>query len=386
MGNIMNKWLNIKNVQNIGKKKTADIWIDGVIGYKDWFDDSGTVASEFIRTMEALGKLDEINVSINSPGGVVSDGITIANFLRNHEASVSMTVMGQAASIASVIVQAADPGKLHMALGSTMMIHDPWTIVAGNSEDMRKIADDLDKLRDSILSFYQIRTDLAGSDIKDLMSDETIMTAEDAVEWGFADTMDAELKAVAVANPKIAIMAAQKEFQKRLNHEPLNEGGHDMPTKDPVKPEITATYLVDNHASVVAEMSESARKEGAEAECKRVQDVFAQTLPGHENLIQSLAFDGKTTGPEAAVAILKAEKSARADMAQKLKDDAPDPLQEPLDSGDGAEAGTAAQFDAEVAALIDDGKSRGQAISAVAQSNPEAHAAWVKSKNGGKQS
>jgi capsid assembly protease len=71
---------------------------------------------------------------------------------------------------------------------------------------------------------------------------------------------------------------------------------------------------------------DTARAEGAAAERQRIADVRAQSLPGHEALIERLAFDGKTTGPEAATVVLKAERDARAKQAADLKSDAPQPL------------------------------------------------------------
>lgn len=69
--------------------------------------------------------------------------------------------------------------------------------------------------------------------------------------------------------------------------------------------------------------------EGAEAERKRIKDVEDQLIPGHEALIESLKYDGKTTGPEAAVKILNAEKKIRADMVGKISADSIKPVAQP---------------------------------------------------------
>lgn len=71
---------------------------------------------------------------------------------------------------------------------------------------------------------------------------------------------------------------------------------------------------------------DAARAQGAEAERQRITDVRAQTLPGHEALIETLAFDGKTTGLEAASAVLKAERDRLGNQASRLANDAPKPL------------------------------------------------------------
>jgi len=371
----MPEFLNIKIRNEAGKDggKIADLIIDGPIGFEDWWDESGVVASKFMRQVNALGDLEEINILLNSPGGIVSDGVTITNYLRNHKAPVSVTVMGQAASIASVVAMAADPGKLHMALGTTMFVHDPLTFVGGDADDMREMADMLDKIRDAIVDVYVSRVDMPRAEIIQLMKDDTIMTAEDAVEWGFADTMDAELKAVAYDGDLKTLYA------KVLNHHHKEEA--EMPTP------ITAKSLAKDHPDLLKEIQDAARAEGATAELDRVTSVMAAgEIPGHEELIQTMAFDGKTTGADAALAIIKAEGAVRKAAAQGRAADVVKPLDQPVDNDDDnpVVAGTAAEFDQEVKALVDGGKSRGQAITAVARSHPKAHAAWIDSKNGAK--
>jgi capsid assembly protease len=78
---------------------------------------------------------------------------------------------------------------------------------------------------------------------------------------------------------------------------------------------------------------------GATAERQRIQDVLAQALPGHEALVQTLAFDGKTTGPEAASAVLAAERKARETKLGAMKEDAPQPATPAVESGSAAPQG-----------------------------------------------
>ena len=98
--------------------------------------------------------------------------------------------------------------------------------------------------------------------------------------------------------------------------------------------DITRDFLVKNCASLVEEIKKegvtegtaAARAEGAKAEMERIKSVEEQFMPGHEALIASMKFDGKTTGPEAAVAVLNAEKQQRASIATNLQQDAPAPI------------------------------------------------------------
>lgn len=125
----------------------------------------------------------QVILRINSPGGEVTEGMTILNMLRAHRASVTAVVDGLAASAASVIAAGCD--ETVMSPGTTMMIHSPSTIVWGTAVEMRKVADVLDNFEASITEIYEGK---AGSkDWATLLADETWLTSAAAVELGLAD-------------------------------------------------------------------------------------------------------------------------------------------------------------------------------------------------------
>lgn len=160
----------------------SELILDGVIASESWFDDEISPAA----FREELDKhTGNITVRINSPGGDVFAGVSIMNMLKDREGDVTIIVDGLAASIASVIAMAGD--KIIMNSGSMMMIHNAWTLAAGDSQELRKVADQLDKIGESIISVYADRTGLGKDELKDLLAAETWMTAEEAVEYGFAD-------------------------------------------------------------------------------------------------------------------------------------------------------------------------------------------------------
>lgn len=142
--------------------------------------------------------------------------------------------------------------------------------------------------------------------------------------------------------------------------------------------------LVEGHkteltAAVVAARSEGIT-EGAAAEMQRIKDVEAQAMPGHAELIAGLKFDGKTTGPEAALQVLAAEKTALAQRGANLKEDAAGIHVPPVD-GEGADA-AGKDFESLVSACMTEKEiSRGKAISVIARSHTEAHTAWKKKIN-----
>ena len=105
----------------------------------------------------------------------------------------------------------------------------------------------------------------------------------------------------------------------------------DLKTLKEKHPDLVA-LIVDEATTGHPEALTAARAEGAEAENQRIQDVMAQGkgMPGHEDLINKLAFDGKTTGPEAAVQILAAEKGIR----NQARSDAAEDAIAPVDQGE----------------------------------------------------
>lgn len=140
----------------------------------------------------------DIEININSNGGDVAGGLAIANAIKAYgKGKKTCNVLGVAASMASVIACAGD--ELKMGQGAFLMVHNPWTVTMGNAEELRKDADTLDKMRDSILSFYQSKVSgKTVDDLKALMDAETWLTADDARAAGFmAGDYAGEMKAAA---------------------------------------------------------------------------------------------------------------------------------------------------------------------------------------------
>lgn len=170
-------WQFVKN-----EAKESELILEGVIASESWYDDE--VSPKQFR--EELDKhTGNITVRINSPGGDVFAGVSIMNMLKDREGDVTIIVDGIAASIASVIAMAGD--KVIMNTGSMMMIHNAWSMAVGDSQELRKVADTLDKIGESIMDVYATRTGLTTEQLKTMLNEETWMTAEEAVELGFAD-------------------------------------------------------------------------------------------------------------------------------------------------------------------------------------------------------
>jgi ATP-dependent Clp protease, protease subunit len=143
-------------------------------------------ASEFIRALAGITS-GKILVRINSPGGDVFDSVAIYNALKEHKAKVTTRIEALAASAASFIAIA---GKEVQAYSNAMMmIHEPYVFAAGNQFDMREVADILEKISNSMIDIYAANATPGKREIAQMMKDETWLSAKEAKEKGFIDTI-----------------------------------------------------------------------------------------------------------------------------------------------------------------------------------------------------
>ncbi len=190
-----NNWLNNEN------KKEAEILLYGVIGDDGFWDE--VTSKEFAEELKAVEDAVTINVRINSPGGDVFAGQAIHSMLKRCKSEIIVYIDGLAASIASIVAMAGD--KIIMPKNAMMMIHKPWTVAAGNANDMREQADTLDKVEESLVSVYVDKTGLSTEEIKSLLEDETWLTASDALEKGFIDEIEENEVKAQIINDSLVI-------------------------------------------------------------------------------------------------------------------------------------------------------------------------------------
>lgn len=168
------------------KADGAEILIYDVIGFPF------VEAKQFIKDLNAI-KAKTITVRLNSPGGDVFDGVAVYNALKSHPAKIITRIEGLAASIASVIALAGD--EVHAYANTMYMIHDPWVMAVGNQEDLRSIADVLEKIGGQLADIYTGKTGLEADTIKEMMHTESWMTAQEGKDLGFVDkVLDGEGK------------------------------------------------------------------------------------------------------------------------------------------------------------------------------------------------
>lgn len=173
----------------------VEIFLYDVIG--GW----GITAQQFVTDCKEAGVFEASAVAlhIHSPGGDVMQGFAIYNTLSRLKAKVDIWVDGVAASMASMIV--CLPGAtVHMPENAWLMVHKPWGGIAGDSDDMRDYADWLDRNEALMLSAYMNKTGLGQEELEAMLKAETWLNGAEAVEKGFADTLEPELQAAACVN------------------------------------------------------------------------------------------------------------------------------------------------------------------------------------------
>ncbi len=156
--------------------------LEGPIDEDDIWGDAVTPRA-FRDELEA--DTDDITVWVNSPGGSVFAAAEIYTMLRDYVGIVTVKVASVAASAASVVVMAGD--VVQMSPTALLFLHDPSTIAFGNTRDMEKAIQTLDKVKESIISAYMAKSGLSHNRIAKLMENESWIPAKEAVQLGFAD-------------------------------------------------------------------------------------------------------------------------------------------------------------------------------------------------------
>ena len=159
-----------------------ELYIDGEIAAEEsWW--RNVTAPRIFR--QALARVRDVTVFINSPGGDVFAGAEIYTALREHKGKVTVKISGIAASAASVIAMAGD--EVLISPVGYMMIHDPWTYAIGNAREMEHQAGVLREIGEGLVAAYTAKTGKTRDEITELLAAETYMNAQRAVDEGFAD-------------------------------------------------------------------------------------------------------------------------------------------------------------------------------------------------------
>lgn len=344
---------------------TAEILVYDQIGANSWTGE-GLTAKAFAEKLSSMGRLKNINVRINSPGGSVFDGTAIYNTLKNNPAKVTTIIDGAALSVASIIAMAGD--EIRMAKNGYLMIHDPSGVARGGANDMRKMAEMLDTVKASLVTTYAERSKQSPEKIAEMMTAETWMTATEAKDLGFVDSVTESL-AVAASFDATNFANAPEGFMSLVNSKPIpKQENKKMENEKP-------------QAATIAEIK--AACEGATSEFILAQveanTTLAQAIAAHAKALQAKLL---AEAEQHAKQIENAKKAHETEMAE-LKAKLEKPGVQAVASGQHIEGEDSDPITAYEGKLAEAKKTMptDKAAAFVARNNPELRAAYIEAVN-----
>lgn len=204
----------------------GDLWLYGDIVDEQWWDDE--VSPRLIRdSLNDMGPVEVLNLHINSYGGSCVAGNAIVNLIDGYKkktgARVNAYIEGIAASMGSGIAMPAD--YIYMAENAIFMVHKPFSIAIGNADDMAHEKEVLDKVEDTLVSNYMRHFNGTEEELRQLMADESWLTADEALTYGFCDEV---VEPVQIAASAKGICINGKDFREdklkgRFKETPVKE-------------------------------------------------------------------------------------------------------------------------------------------------------------------
>lgn len=170
----------------------TNLYLYGEIRKENWIDKWLGIESadaDALTIREAIEMVDtpKLTVKINSMGGSVSEGLAIYNQLVEFSGEVTTIIDGFACSIAAVIFMAGN--KRIANEGSLLMIHNAWSSITGDHNDLAKASEDLKKITQPSINIFKSKTKLEENRIVELMDKETWLTSQESYDYGFATSM-----------------------------------------------------------------------------------------------------------------------------------------------------------------------------------------------------
>jgi ATP-dependent Clp protease, protease subunit len=137
--------------------------------------------------LEAENPKREIQMYINSPGGIVTSGLAIYDTMQYIKSPVVTLCMGMAASMGSFLLMAGEPGQRIALPNSRIMVHQPSGGYSGKASDIERHAEDIIKTKRRLNEIYAKHTGRTYEEVEEKLDADTFMTSEEAKEWGLVD-------------------------------------------------------------------------------------------------------------------------------------------------------------------------------------------------------
>lgn len=308
--------------------------------------------ASFLKDLDSLKDASSITFHINSVGGDVAAGLSIYNRIRALEAETTTIVDGIAASAASIIAQAGD--KRLVSLGTQTMIHGASAGLVGyyNVGDLKKVTDQLDSINESLASIYAERTGKEISEVKRMMNKTTWMTADDAVENGFADEvvgrdlpMVARIEGVDNAllingvfqrfgnmplpDMKVGDIIAAKEVSNGRRPSDIEQSTAHKEEKLMTVQELKEAYpelvkdIQDEATKAACMNNEEAVTAAVEADRKRIEEIDSiAKMVGDQELINKAKYTEPMNAAELALKAMQAQQAAGNSYLEARKTEA----------------------------------------------------------------
>lgn len=345
-------------------QKPARLDLYGAVGGGYW--EEGFDENTFKNDMSVVPEDQALDIYINSNGGSVFTAIAIYNIIARHKGVVTIRVDGMAASAATIITSVPN-AQVVMPLGAMMLVH-PVRLSTGSMtpEELKKAAENLEKVRASVVDIYAKKTCKPKDELLALMSEESYLTAEEAVELGFADSVDEtasvtnEMLGDVVMVNGLSVSAdlfahAPKEFIKAVT--PKASAVLSPTNKLKEEEKMDLEKLKADYPELVEAIRNEAKNEGISQERARILAIEEIAIVGHEEMVQEAKFKTAMTAEQLAVAILKADKARNAKMLSERATDAKEVSELPTDGNTGIVVGEEAKQkeEAERKAVIEAG-------------------------------
>lgn len=206
----------------------GDIITDDMAWIYDWFDEPYTSPKQVETALtEAIDAEDDVIVRINSGGGLVVAGMEIYSLLHGLD-NVTVEITGIAASAAGVIAEAGKTVKMHPV--SMIMIHNVSGVFDGDYHDMKHAAGVLQDMNAAMAGAFVEKSGRSIDEVLSIMDKETWLTADQALEYGFADEIiHADVQAVnaynglSISPEQIAQAKAEKALKEKADADRAKE-------------------------------------------------------------------------------------------------------------------------------------------------------------------
>lgn len=334
-------WYSIRAVGE-AEQPVIEVYVYGEIGY--W----GITSADFVRDLKALDDgTSPVHVMIDSIGGDLFDGIAIHNMLQALGERCTARIVGACFSAASVAACGAH--RVEMADNALFMIHNPWTFAAGDSDELRKVAEMMDKAFESIVASYNRRAlTVDDAELRRMINAETWLTPPEALAAGFVDavTPAGQPKASNCAHGKILnryrntpqaaldlVATVEPEPEPAADPEPATDPEPDQPAAAALATELATACAEQGMSNLVGALIKASGLKSREA--IQAQVARAKTIRELCNLAklpdeaEQLIVDG--VEPEAAKAKLYDKVVAASGLVQISNqpplDDSPTPAQ-----------------------------------------------------------